>query len=187
MVRPPDRGKFCKLVGEAVLLELRRGIRGRGRHRRGSRHHALRAGSARPLRQDDGGGRAARRRHRESAPVGPGEPAGLRHLRGSARPAHGSGGALGCRRVSRHHRGEVPACGLRPRYREAAEPDFALRIKQTPKVRKGSAAKPAEGCRPGAAIWERGRRALRAFARPASAPWPRRPPCRPTSSSTTPP
>ncbi len=41
--------------------------------------------------------------------------------------------------------------GFGPRYREAAEPDFALRIKQTPKVRKGSAAKPPKAARPGAA------------------------------------
>ena len=36
--------------------------------------------------------------------------------------------------------GKFPLVGFGPRYREAAEPDFALSIKQTPKVRKGSAA-----------------------------------------------
>ncbi len=69
--------------------------------------------------------------------------------------------------------GKFPLVGFGPRYREAAEPDFALRIKQTPKVRKGSAAKPPKAARPGAAdLTERGRRALRASARPASAPGP---------------
>ena len=47
--------------------------------------------------------------------------------------------------------GKFPLVGFGPRYREAAEPDFALRIKQTPKVRKGSAAKPPKAARPGAA------------------------------------
>ena len=47
--------------------------------------------------------------------------------------------------------GKFPLVGFGPRYREAAEPDFALRIKQTPKVRKGSAAKPRKAARPGAA------------------------------------
>ena len=47
--------------------------------------------------------------------------------------------------------GKFPIVGFGPRYREAAEPDFALRIKQTPKVRKGSAAKPPKAARPGAA------------------------------------
>lgn len=37
--------------------------------------------------------------------------------------------------------GKFPLVGFGPRYREAADPDFALSIKQTPKVRKGSAAK----------------------------------------------
>lgn len=35
--------------------------------------------------------------------------------------------------------GKFPLVGFGPRYREAAEPDFALSIKQTPKVRKGGA------------------------------------------------
>ena len=57
--------------------------------------------------------------------------------------------------------GKFPLVGFGPRYREAAEPDFALRIKQTPKVRKGSAAKPPKAAR----RWRRrshrgGRRAL---------------------------
>lgn len=57
--------------------------------------------------------------------------------------------------------GKFPLVGFGPRYREAAEPDFALRIKQTPKVRKGSAAKPPKAARPGAAdLFER-LRALR--------------------------
>ena len=47
--------------------------------------------------------------------------------------------------------GKFPLVGFGPRYREAAEPDFALRIKQTPKVRKGSAAKPPKAARAGAA------------------------------------
>ena len=47
--------------------------------------------------------------------------------------------------------GKFPLVGFGPRYREAAEPGFALRIKQTPKVRKGSAAKPPKAARPGAA------------------------------------
>ncbi len=47
--------------------------------------------------------------------------------------------------------GKFPLVGFGPRYREAAEPDFALSIKQTPKVRKGSAAKPPKAARPGAA------------------------------------
>ena len=47
--------------------------------------------------------------------------------------------------------GKFPLVGFGPRYREAAEPDFALCIKQTPKVRKGSAAKPPKAARPGAA------------------------------------
>ncbi|MFR8148586.1 RecQ family ATP-dependent DNA helicase [Adlercreutzia equolifaciens] len=47
--------------------------------------------------------------------------------------------------------GKFPLVGFGPRYREAAEPDFALRIKQTPKVRKGSAAKLPKAARPGAA------------------------------------
>ncbi len=47
--------------------------------------------------------------------------------------------------------GKFPLVGFGRRYREAAEPDFALRIKQTPKVRKGSAAKPPKAARPGAA------------------------------------
>ena len=47
--------------------------------------------------------------------------------------------------------GKFPLVGFGPRYREVAEPDFALRIKQTPKVRKGSAAKPPKAARPGAA------------------------------------
>ncbi len=47
--------------------------------------------------------------------------------------------------------GKFPLVGFGPRYREAAEPDFALRIKQAPKVRKGSAAKPPKAARPGAA------------------------------------
>ena len=47
--------------------------------------------------------------------------------------------------------GKFPLVGFGPRYREAAEPDFALRIKQTPKARKGSAAKPPKAARPGAA------------------------------------
>ena len=47
--------------------------------------------------------------------------------------------------------GKFPLVGFGPRYREAAEPDFALRIKQTPKVRKGSAAIPPKAARPGAA------------------------------------
>ncbi len=47
--------------------------------------------------------------------------------------------------------GKFPLVGFGPRYREAAEPDFALRIKQTLKVRKGSAAKPPKAARPGAA------------------------------------
>ena len=47
--------------------------------------------------------------------------------------------------------GKFPLVGFGSRYREAAEPDFALRIKQTPKVRKGSAAKPPKAARPGAA------------------------------------
>ena len=47
--------------------------------------------------------------------------------------------------------GKFPLVDFGPRYREAAEPDFALRIKQTPKVRKGSAAKPPKAARPGAA------------------------------------
>ena len=47
--------------------------------------------------------------------------------------------------------GKFQLVGFGPRYREAAEPDFALRIKQTPKVRKGSAAKPPKAARPGAA------------------------------------
>ncbi|MFR1167611.1 MAG: RecQ family ATP-dependent DNA helicase, partial [Adlercreutzia equolifaciens] len=41
--------------------------------------------------------------------------------------------------------------GFGPRYREAAELDFALSIKQTPKVRKGSAAKLPKSARAGAA------------------------------------
>ena len=47
--------------------------------------------------------------------------------------------------------GKFPLVGFGPRYREAAEPDFALCIKQTPKVRKGSAAKLPKAARPGAA------------------------------------
>ena len=47
--------------------------------------------------------------------------------------------------------GKFPLVGFGPRYREATEPDFALRIKQTPKVRKGSAAKPPKAARAGAA------------------------------------
>ena len=47
--------------------------------------------------------------------------------------------------------GKFPLVGFGPRYREAAEPDFALRIKQTPKVRKGSAAKLPKAARAGAA------------------------------------
>ena len=47
--------------------------------------------------------------------------------------------------------GKFPLVGFGPRYREAAEPDFALRIKQTPKVRKGSAAQPPKAARAGAA------------------------------------
>ena len=47
--------------------------------------------------------------------------------------------------------GKFPLVGFGPRYREAAEPDFALRIKQTPKVRKGSAAKLPKSARAGAA------------------------------------
>ena len=47
--------------------------------------------------------------------------------------------------------GKFPLVGFGPRYREAAEPDFALSIKQTPKVRKGSAAKLPKAARPGAA------------------------------------
>ena len=47
--------------------------------------------------------------------------------------------------------GKFPLVGFGPRYREAAEPDFALRIKQTPKVRKGSAAKLPKAVRAGAA------------------------------------
>ena len=47
--------------------------------------------------------------------------------------------------------GKFPLVGFGPRYREAAELDFALSIKQTPKVRKGSAAKPPKAARPGAA------------------------------------
>ena len=47
--------------------------------------------------------------------------------------------------------GKFPLVGFGPRYREAAEPDFAPRIKQTPKVRKGSAAKPPKAARAGAA------------------------------------
>ncbi|MEC4272912.1 DNA helicase RecQ [Adlercreutzia sp. R25] len=37
--------------------------------------------------------------------------------------------------------GKFPLVGFGPRYREAAEPDFSLTMKQTPKVRKGAAAK----------------------------------------------
>ena len=47
--------------------------------------------------------------------------------------------------------GKFPLVGFGPRYREAAEPDFALSIKQTPKVRKGSAAKLPKAARAGAA------------------------------------
>ena len=47
--------------------------------------------------------------------------------------------------------GKFPLVGFGPRYREAAEPDFALSIKQTPKVRKGSAAKLPKSARAGAA------------------------------------
>ena len=47
--------------------------------------------------------------------------------------------------------GKFPLVGFGPRYREAAEPDFALSIKQTPKVRKGSAAKLPKDARAGAA------------------------------------
>ena len=47
--------------------------------------------------------------------------------------------------------GKFPLVGFGPRYREAAEPDFALRIKQTPKVRKGSSAKLPKAARAGAA------------------------------------
>ncbi len=47
--------------------------------------------------------------------------------------------------------GKFPLVGFGPRYREAAEPDFALCIKQTPKVRKGSAAKLPKSARAGAA------------------------------------
>lgn len=47
--------------------------------------------------------------------------------------------------------GKFPLVGFGPRYREVAEPDFALRIKQTPKVRKGSAAKLPKATRAGAA------------------------------------
>ena len=72
--------------------------------------------------------------------------------------------------------GKFPLVGFGPRYREAAEPDFALRIKQTPKVRKGSAAKPPKAARRGrcrsrraadAELFER-LRALRLRARPGS-------------------
>ena len=37
--------------------------------------------------------------------------------------------------------GKFPLVGFGPRYRMAAEPDFSLTMKQTPKVRKGAAAK----------------------------------------------
>ncbi len=47
--------------------------------------------------------------------------------------------------------GKFPLVGFGPRYREAAELDFALSIKQTPKVRKGSAAKLPKSARAGAA------------------------------------
>lgn len=47
--------------------------------------------------------------------------------------------------------GKFPLVGFGPRYREAAELDFALSIKQTPKVRKGSAAKLPKAARAGAA------------------------------------
>ena len=47
--------------------------------------------------------------------------------------------------------GKFPLVGFGPRYREAAEPDFALSIKQTPKVRKGGAAKLPKDARAGAA------------------------------------
>lgn len=47
--------------------------------------------------------------------------------------------------------GKFPLVGFGPRYREAAEPDFSLSIKQTPKVRKGGAAKMSKAARAGAA------------------------------------
>ena len=56
-----------------------------------------------------------RRRHRDLRQWGLGEPAGLRTSRSSARPLLIEVvEALGCRQVSRHHRGEVPAWASAP-------------------------------------------------------------------------
>ncbi len=83
--------------------------------------------------------------------------------------------------------GKFPLVGFGPRYREAAEPDFALSIKQTPRVRKGSAAKLPKAVRAGAADLTEADAELFERLPPCACAWPRRPPCRPTSSSTTPP
>ena len=130
---------------KALLLELRRGIRSGGCDGGGPRHHALCAGPARPLRQNDGGGRAARRRHRELAPVGPCELAGLRHLRGAACPAHGGRGTFGRRRLPRHHRGEVPARGLRPPLPRGRRARFRAEHQADAEGAQGECGQAAEG------------------------------------------